>query len=51
LHAFPCTVTGGEPASVDGRTVAWVTREELAEYAFPRANRRLIERLAPGKDG
>jgi A/G-specific adenine glycosylase len=51
LHAFPCTVRDGDPTSVDGRTVAWVAREELADYAFPRANRRLIERLASGEDG
>lgn len=45
LHAFPCTIRSGNPEPAN-----WVTREELANYAFPRANRKLIEQLALDAD-
>ncbi|GIV58503.1 MAG: A/G-specific adenine glycosylase [Rhodothermaceae bacterium] len=45
LHAFPCRLRAGTPASRQGEPVRWVPVEALGEYAFPRANRRLIERL------
>lgn len=46
LHAFPCRIRSGEPQPRNGQPIAWVTREELSSYAFPRANRKLIETLA-----
>jgi len=41
MHAFRCTIVGADP-----EPGTWVTREELSGYAFPRANRKLIEALA-----
>ena len=45
LHAFRCRRTGGEPVSASGEPVRWVRPEDLDDYAFPRANRRVIEAL------
>ncbi len=45
LHAFRCRHVAGVPQALEGQPVRWVAVEALPEYAFPRANRRLIERL------
>jgi A/G-specific adenine glycosylase len=45
LHAFRCRLAGGTPSSNEGQPFQWVTIDELDDYAFPRANRRLIEEL------
>lgn len=45
LHAFRCHVEAGTPSSEEGQPLRWVAPEELDDYAFPRANRRLIEEL------
>ncbi len=45
LYAFPCTVQEGKPRSRAGLPLRWVPLDELDRYAFPRANRRLIELL------
>ncbi|QXD17158.1 A/G-specific adenine glycosylase [Rhodocaloribacter litoris] len=49
LHAFRCRLGTGTPASQNGEPVRWVPVAELKDYAFPRANRRLIERLLETK--
>ena len=46
LHAFTCRLERGTPESTSGRPIRWVGVDGLEDYAFPRANRRLIERLA-----
>lgn len=45
LHAYQCRVTSGEPRSREGLPVRWIAIDDLSDYAFPRANRRLIEAL------
>lgn len=45
LYAFRCRLVSGEPVHHRGRPVRWAAVEELGAYAFPRANRRLIEAL------
>ena len=45
LHAFRCRLVEGEPRSASGEPVRWVRPEDLDGYAFPRANRRVIEAL------
>ena len=45
LHAFTCRLTEGTPASKEGQPLRWAGVDELETYAFPRANRRLIEEL------
>lgn len=43
LHAFQCALQEGTPRSQRGLPLRWVFLDELDRYAFPRANRRLIE--------
>ena len=45
LHAFSCRLVSGVPESQHGSPVRWVPVDTLDDYAFPRANRRLIEKL------
>ena len=45
MHAFRCRLVSGDPTSATGEPVAWVAVEDLDDYAFPRANRRVIEAL------
>jgi A/G-specific adenine glycosylase len=45
LHAFPCRITDGTPNATNGMPIRWASLDELSEYAFPRANRRIIEEL------
>ncbi len=45
LHAFRCQLTSGKPVPCEGQPIRWVKLPELDGYAFPRANRRLIEAL------
>lgn len=45
LHAFRCRIRSGEPVSESDLPLRWVSVAGLDDYAFPRANRRLIERL------
>jgi A/G-specific adenine glycosylase len=47
LHAFDAAWIDGEPC---GRTVTewrWVRTRDLGDYAFPAANRPILERLSP----
>ncbi len=52
LHAFRCRLRAGTPEAPtaptarEGQPLRWVLPEALGQYAFPRANRRLIEKLA-----
>ena len=53
LHAFECRRTSDAEPTTD-LPLAWVLREELANYAFPRANRKLLEIMSDeetGEDG
>lgn len=45
LYAFRCRIRAGAPASREGLPLRWVAVPDLADYAFPRANRRLINAL------
>lgn len=45
LHFFPCRIESGRPQPAGDRPWTWAALEELGDYAFPRANRRLIEDL------
>ncbi|MEM8560366.1 MAG: 8-oxo-dGTP diphosphatase MutT, partial [Bacteroidota bacterium] len=45
LHAFRCRLLSGTPEGREGQPLRWVAVSELDDYAFPRANRRLIETL------
>lgn len=45
LHAFACRIVDGTPEHYEAQPMEWVAVEDLGDYAFPRANRRLIETL------
>lgn len=45
LHAFLCSLIDGEPKPKSSQQVKWVTRAELSEYPFPKANKVLTEKL------
>ena len=45
LHAFHAYVVGGELRADGPEPRAWIEPGELTEYAFPTANRRIIEGL------
>jgi len=45
LHAFQGRLADGPPKAQEDQPWTWVSIEDLDEYAFPRANRRLIEEL------
>ena len=48
LHAFHCRYRSGTPRPIGCQEIAWVRRDELDRYAFPAANRRVLERLRAG---
>lgn len=50
LHAFHAEPVGGELRTEGAEPRAWVAPEALPEYAFPTANRRIIEGLVPPKN-
>ncbi|MEN6425830.1 MAG: A/G-specific adenine glycosylase [Phycisphaerales bacterium] len=47
LHAFECQYVSGEPRCVACADVKWVHPTDLTRYAFPTANRKIIETLRP----
>ncbi len=49
LHAYRCRLVVGHPAPKNGMPAMWVHPDELPSFAFPRANRRLIETLMAGE--
>ena len=45
LHAYRCAIVNGQVQSATGEALDWVHVDSLGKYAFPRANRRLIEQI------
>ena len=45
MHAFRCRLVSGTPKTETGEPWTWAPVEALDDYAFPRANRRVIEAL------
>lgn len=45
LHAYECTVVEGEPKSTEGLLTVWTPLDELNKYAFPKANRHILNLL------
>jgi len=43
IHAFECTLTAGEPRPIACAALKWVRPADLDRYAFPAANKRIIE--------
>ena len=45
LHFYSCRLESGVIAPLEDQAMAWVTPARLSDYAFPPADRKLIERL------
>jgi A/G-specific adenine glycosylase len=45
LHAYLCDYKSGRPKAIECDDWKWVKKEELLDYAFPRANGKIIEKL------
>ena len=45
LKFFNCKIVSGEPQPLDCAAVKWVGQNELAQFEFPAADARLLERL------
>ncbi len=45
LHAYLCTLISGTPKAKSSQEVKWVSKSELVEYPFPKANKQLTEKL------
>ena len=45
LHAYICNITSGRPHPAASQEIRWVDIDELADYPFPKANRKLTEKL------
>jgi len=45
LHAFECRYLSGRPRALGCAAWKWVAPEDLKRYAFPRANRKIIEAI------
>lgn len=45
LHVFECRPLGGSPRALGCQQVRWVRCQQLSQYPFPAANRRIIEAL------
>lgn len=45
IHAYLCRLENGIPKPKDSQEVRWVSIDELEDFPFPKANRRLTEKL------
>jgi A/G-specific adenine glycosylase len=45
LHAFHCRYLSGRPRAIECAAWKWVTPSQLARYAFPSANKKIITQL------
>lgn len=45
LHAFLCDLVDGKPQPKSSQQVKWISVDELGDYPFPKANRKLTEKL------
>lgn len=45
LHAYICELKKGEPEPKTSQQIQWVSVKELDRYPFPKANRKLTEKL------
>lgn len=45
MHAWHCKLLSGEPKPKESQEVRWVSKDELEDYPFPKANKVLTEKL------
>ena len=51
MYAFRCCIREGAPKSAGGLPLRWVLLSDLDGYAFPRANRRILDALVRNSRG
>lgn len=45
MHAYLCDLESGAPEPKSSQEIRWISINELEDYPFPKANRRLTEKL------
>jgi len=45
IHFFRCRLVAGQAEPLESQALAWVAPEQLADYEFPAADARVVERL------
>ncbi len=45
LHAYHCQYLSGEPQLLSADALTWARPDELTQYAFPKANNRVIDEI------
>lgn len=45
LHAYLCELVNGTPKPKSSKEIRWIAIDELKDYPFPKANRKLTEKL------
>lgn len=45
MHAYLCKIKDGTPKPESSQEVRWISIDELGDYPFPKANRKLTEKL------
>jgi len=45
LHAYLCELANGKPKPKSSQEIRWIAINELSDYPFPKANRKLTEKL------
>jgi A/G-specific adenine glycosylase len=51
LYVYHCRHTGGEPESIECADWTWARPDELESYAFPTADRKILDALAAQRSG
>ena len=51
MHAYLCELQEGTPKPKSSQEIRWITITELADYPFPKANRKLTEKLMHLNEG
>lgn len=49
LHAYLCELKNGTPSPKTSQSIEWVSVQELDQYPFPKANRKLTQKLMNSK--
>ena len=45
MHAYLCELLNGKPKPQSSQEIRWIPIDELADYPFPKANRKLTDKL------
>lgn len=45
MHAFMCRLVSGEPSAKSSQEIRWVAISELEQFPFPKANKKLTQKL------